>query len=90
MFIQTVDLILSAYVHVFHNIVLAHAMSTILIILTSFLVWFYYNQLPVLITFCEKVCVIKCGLNWLIFVPKIIEKGSNLLELFEYVTGDTV
>jgi len=38
MFIQTVDLILSAYVHVFHNIVLAHAMSTILIILTSFLV----------------------------------------------------
>jgi len=57
------------------------APSAALIIITGFLFF---------ITFHVKVgqCVIKERLNWLFLMPKITDKGSDLLELIENL--DTV
>jgi len=66
MFNQSV--ILRGYTHLFNNVVLVHAVTAILTILFS-----------CFITFHEKVCVIKWRLNWLFFVIKITDKGSDLL-----------
>ena len=50
--------------HLFNNVVLAHAMIAIL----------NCNSFPVFRIFAKKARVIK---RWLFFIPKIIEKGQT-------------
>jgi len=62
--------------HQFNNVVLAHAVAAVHVILASFL---FYHIL--------QKCVIKWSLIFLLFVPKLIDKGGSVVGVIWNVTG---